>query len=158
MIAIKTGEFVYASSDADAELEICDISGTCCKTSGELDNSGVDDREEGNIDIYKTTAVLGTCFSVSHLENHCHHRIQILQATLGAGGVAPVVNVRLSLLNDAWSSPSWYAQWIQIQLDSGDRFRCPVNAWIDPAPRSSLIGGFLLNIGDGPGISQRYQM
>ena len=83
MIAIKTGGLAYASSDAAAELEICDGSGTCCKTSGELDNSGVDDREEGNIDIYKTLAVLGTCFStslstVSHLENHAHHRIQIL--------------------------------------------------------------------------------
>ena len=140
MIAIKTAGFLYAGSDADAELEICDSIGTCCKTSGELDNSGVDDREEGNIDIYKTLAVLGTCFSVSHLENHLHHRIQILQAPLGVGGVAPVANVKISLLNDAWSSPSWYVQWIQIQMDSGDQFRCPVNAWIDPAPYELDIG------------------
>ena len=67
LIAIKTAELDYASSDADVELEICDGFGTCCKTSAGLDNSGVKDREKGNIDIYKTRAVLGTCFEVSNV-------------------------------------------------------------------------------------------
>ena len=65
MIAVKTSELDYAGSDADVELEICDGFGTCCKTSGGLDNPGVNDREKGSIDIYKTRAVLGSCFEVS---------------------------------------------------------------------------------------------
>ena len=67
LIAIKTAQLDYASSDADAELEICDGAGTCCKTSERLDDLGVNDREGGNIDIYKTREVLGTCFTVSNV-------------------------------------------------------------------------------------------
>ena len=25
---------------------------------------------------------------------------------------------------------SWYVQWVQIQMDSGRQFRCPINAWM----------------------------
>ena len=63
LIAVKTGDLDYASSDAHAELEICDGNGVCCKTAEQLDNSG-DDRERGEIDVYKDSAILGTCFKV----------------------------------------------------------------------------------------------
>ena len=73
-------------------------------------------------------------------QNHFYHRIQILQIKLGKGRVTPVENVKITRLNNFGSSPSWYVQWIQIQMDSGDQFRCPVNAWMiqskfDPCPQ-----------------------
>ena len=68
-------------------------------------------------------------------------RIHILQAELGKGGVAPVENVKISVVSPSqvvlgsWPhlSPDWYVQWIQIQMNRGDQFRCPVNAWMDPS-------------------------
>ena len=24
----------------------------------------------------------------------------------------------------------WYAQWIQVGMENGEQYRCPVNAWI----------------------------
>ena len=28
------------------------------------------------------------------------------------------------------SPPGWYAQWVQIQMEDGEQYRCPINAWI----------------------------
>ena len=62
-IATKTGTRSGADSGSGVVVEVCDSQGTCCQTSSDgkgLDHPGKD-RENGQIDEYTNTAILGTC-------------------------------------------------------------------------------------------------
>ena len=59
-ISIKTGTLEDAQSDCAVEMEICGVKGICCQTSY-LNNVSEDDRENGQTDVYKNQAILGSC-------------------------------------------------------------------------------------------------
>ena len=67
-IASKTGTVKHAKSKSRVVAEICDAQGTCCQTSSDgrgLDNSKVV-RQAGQTDVYRNTAILGSCSQKVH--------------------------------------------------------------------------------------------
>ena len=59
-VATKTGDGEYSASDCQAVLEICDVQGNCCLTSG-LDNPGITDRQRNQTDVYTNRTLLDNC-------------------------------------------------------------------------------------------------
>ena len=61
-ISIQTGTETSASTDATAELKICDGVNSCCETL-ELDNAG-NDRAHGQFDYYSDSKLFPNCKQV----------------------------------------------------------------------------------------------
>jgi len=105
-LSTKTGLHPASQTNDHVEMNVCDVTGTCCSAGLNHKDDSASRQIVGKVDQYNDPSILGPCLS-TRMKGQ-------LTATLRKKG-----------------SDGWFVEWAKIKLADGHSFTCEFKMWLD---------------------------